>query len=122
MDTSLVASLTSLMQRRVQVERRQAKRVPIGQRIVCLINLPEQSAPAGAILQNLSVHGAALLLDREYPAGSCLQLVFINAASTCALRVGINVVRSGRAAEGPFFLGGTFDRTLRHEDLVPFMM
>jgi hypothetical protein len=122
MASPLLSNLASLLHRRVHAERRENRRAPAGHRTACLVRGPVDAPTASALVHNLSAKGAGILVDRQYQPGSRVQLLLINSASTCALTVDMKVVHCGRAAAGRYLIGGPFDRTLRHEELVPFMV
>jgi hypothetical protein len=122
MDSPLIAKLTALAQRRLRVERREVKRLPPGQRTVCQIRGEGYPNPLAVSVQNLSVKGAGLLADREYPVGTVLPLLLINGSHTCAVALEMKVVRCFRVAGGHWFVAGPFVRPLTCEELIPFMM
>jgi hypothetical protein len=121
MDSPLLAKLAALVQRRQQVERRQDKRLPAGERTVCLLRNGDDPPPAIGI-HNLSLKGAGLLADREYPLGTVLPLLLVNGTHTFAVAVELKVVRTFRVVGGHWFVAGPFDRPLRHDELRPLMM
>ncbi len=122
MELSLLAKITALVKRRLQVERRAAKRLAPGQRTVCLIRPKEDATPLTGLVQNLSVKGIGLLLDGEPPPGTVLRLLLVNGSHTFAVAVEMKVVRSCHIAGSQWFLAGPFVQPLRYEELVPFMM
>ncbi len=122
MEIPFLAKITALAQRRLKTERREVKRLSPGQCTTCLIRNGSSTAPLTAAVQNLSVKGAGLLVDREYPSGTILPILIVNGSNTCAVALELNVVRSFRVAGGQWFVGGPFARPLTCEELVPFMM
>ncbi len=121
MDIPLLAKITALAQRRLKVERREVKRLSPSKRTVCLIRNGDATPPTLAV-QNLSVKGAGLLADREYPAGTLLPILLVNGSNTCAVALELNVVRSFRIAGGHWVVAGPFARPLSCEELIPFMV
>jgi hypothetical protein len=122
MELPILARIASLVRRRVKNSRRQVKRLPPAQPTLCVIRQHGQPEPANATIQNLSSKGAGLLADREYRPGTVINLLLVNAAHTFALAVDLKVVRCFRTAGGDYFLGGPFTRSLRHDELAPFMV
>jgi hypothetical protein len=86
---------------------------------VCLLGA---ELPRSAWVHNLSLRGAGILTDREYPAGTAVALLLVNSAHTFALSVEMDVVRCFRVVNGDYFVGGKFRRHLGHDELMPFMM
>jgi hypothetical protein len=122
MDFPLIAKITALAQRRLRVERREVKRLSPGQRTVCLIRGGDPSNPHPVSVHNLSVKGAGLIADREYPLGTVLPILLVNGSHTCAVALEMNVVRCFRLVSGHWFVAGPFTRPLNCEELIPFMM
>lgn len=122
MSHSLIARLASLMHRRPPANRREAKRLEPGQRTVCLVQGPQETEPAGALVQNLSLKGMGALCEREYPVGSVVTVLLVNSSNTFAVSNELKVVRAFRASHGKWFVGGPFARPLRHDEFVPFMV
>jgi hypothetical protein len=122
MDIPLLSKITALAQRRLKVNRREVKRLPPGQRTVCLIRGEGPPTVPALTVQNLSVKGAGLLADREYPAGALLPILLVNGSHTCAVALELNVVRSFRVVGGHWFVAGPFARPLTCEELIPFMV
>jgi hypothetical protein len=121
MDSPLLAKIAALVQRRIQVERREVKRLAPGQRTLCLIRNGDEEPPVVAV-HNLSTKGVGLLSEREYPPGTVLPLLIVNGSNTFAVAVELKVVRTFRVVSGRWFLGGPFIRPLRHDELRPLMM
>jgi hypothetical protein len=121
MDSPLLAKLAALVQRRNPVERREVKRLPPGERTVCMVRNGGDHPPVVAI-HNLSLKGAGLLTDRECPLGTVLSLLLVNGTHTFAVAVELKVVRTFRVGGGHWFVAGPFDRPLRHDELRPLMM
>ncbi len=122
MDIPFLAKITALAQRRLKVERRSVKRLPPGQRTVCLVRGEGHANAPSLAVQNLSVKGAGLLADREYSINTVLPILLVNGSHTCAVALELNVVRCFRVASGHWFVGGPFARPLSCEELIPFMM
>jgi hypothetical protein len=122
MDIPFLAKITALAQRRLKIERRAVKRLPPSQRTVCLVRGEGHSTASSLAVQNLSVKGAGLLADREFPVNSVLPILLVNGSHTCAVTLELNVVRCFRVASGHWFVGGPFAKPLTCEELIPFMM
>jgi hypothetical protein len=122
MTSQIRNKLALLAQRRLRVERRQVKRLILHQRTICQVRLPGgEFSPAGSV-QNLSLQGVGLLTERDYPPGTCLHVLLVNAPHTFALALDMKVVRSFRAANGLYYVGGPFTHQLLHEEVVPFVI
>jgi hypothetical protein len=107
--------------KRVRVERRAFRRLTPGHLTPCQVR-PAGGEPRAAWVHNLSLRGAGILTDREYPPGTRLGLLVVNAAHTFALSVQLDVVRCFRVVNGDYFVGGRFARQLGHDELLPFMV
>jgi hypothetical protein len=110
------------MRRRARRERRAAKRLAPLQRTLCYMQRCGETTSAIAAVQNLSPRGVGLLSQRDCPIGTVLSLLLVNATSTFALPIEMKVVRCFRAAGDRFYLGGPFNRPLRHDEFVPFLV
>jgi PilZ domain len=122
MKSQIRSKLWSLVQRRLQVERRRVKRLVPSRRTFCQFQGPgDELATAGSV-QDLSLKGAGILAPRNYPPGTSLHLLLVNAAHTFSLTVDLTVIRSSRAANGQYFLAGPFGRELLHDEVVPFVV
>jgi hypothetical protein len=108
--------------RRRRTERREFPRVPPGQRTSCLVGTPGERPQVNAVLHNLNVKGAGVLSEKDYPAGTTLEVLLVNGANTCSLTASLRVVHSGPAAGGLFYLGGVFEPPPGHAALAPFMV
>jgi hypothetical protein len=122
MELPLLARIATLVKRRARNNRRQVKRVAPSRPTICLIRQDGLAEAAQATIQNLSHKGAGLLADRELSPGTVVNLLLVNAGHTFALAVDLKVVRSFRAGDGHYFVGGPFTRSLRHEELAPLMV
>jgi hypothetical protein len=120
MNRPFVSPFAYLVKRRARVERRGATRLFPPQYTVCQLRRGGEP-PANAVVHNLSVLGVGLVTDREYPPGSALQLLLVNASYTFAVALEMKVVRCF-AVGGRWFLGGPFARPLGHDELVPFLL
>jgi hypothetical protein len=114
--------LPMLVQRRLQVERRSGKRLVPGQKTLCVLQLPGEEARIVGAVQNLSVRGVGILVDRPVPLGTQPHALLINASHTFAVAVDLKIVRLFRVTGGQYFLGAPFYRELSHEEFVPFVM
>jgi hypothetical protein len=118
----ILAKLTRLVStKRGRIDRRAFRRLTPGHLTPCQVRPPGEP-PRPAWVHNLSLHGAGILADREYEPGTRLGLLLVNAAHTFALSVEMDVVRCFRVVSGDYFVGGEFDRQLRHDELMPFMI
>jgi hypothetical protein len=88
----------------------------------CHVRAPGSEPRRAAWVHNLSLRGAGILTDQEYPPGTALGLLLVNSAHTFALNVEMDVVRCFRVVNGDFFVGGQFKRQLGHDELMPFML
>jgi len=122
MKAFLRSKLSVLVQRRIQVERRNGKRVAPMQRTLCLLQPPGETNQATAIVQNLSLKGVGVHVDREYPVGTILRALLVNAPHTFSVALELKVVRCFRAAPNLYFLAGPFGRPLTHDEVVPFIL
>lgn len=122
LQSSLRNKLSAFVQRRLQIERRGGKRVAPARHTLCLIRHPGEGAANTAIVHNMSFKGAALFTESEYPAGELLKILLINASHTFSIEVELRIVRSFRATTKQFCVAGPFERPLRHEEVVPFIV
>jgi hypothetical protein len=122
MGSHILKKLSSLVQRRKQVERRCVKRLVPNRRTLCQFQAPGDALAITGSVQDLSLKGAGIVAPRLYPPGTPLRLLLVNGTHTFSLEVDLTVLRSSRAANGQFFLAGTFGRELRHEEVVPFVV
>ncbi|HWG44102.1 MAG TPA: PilZ domain-containing protein [Gemmataceae bacterium] len=122
MKASLRSRLSALVQRRIHVERRGGKRVEPMHRTLCLLQMPGETSQTTAIVQNLSLKGIGVHVDREYTVGATLDLLLVNASHTFSVTLELKVVRCFRAAPNLYFVAGPFTRSLRHEEVVPFIL
>jgi hypothetical protein len=119
---TFLSRLVALNLRRSRIERRRGKRLAPGQPTPCLLKVPGAADGDPAWLHNLSLRGAGILTSREHELGTTLQVLLVNAAHMYSLPVEFTVVRTGRAANGDYFLGGHFARPLRSDELMPFLV
>ena len=117
----ILEKLSALVGRRSRSERRITKRLFPGAMTPCEVQSASDAVAQPAWLHNLSPQGAGLLVQQEYPPGTVVRLLVINAAHTFALAVGLRVVRTQRIVNGDYFIGGLFTRDVAHEELVPFI-
>jgi hypothetical protein len=121
MKSSLRNKLSVLVQRRLQVERRGARRVIPTHRTLCLFQGPGDSERGTAIVQNLSREGVAVLAERDFPSGTLLHLLLVNEAHVFSLAADVKVIRSQRVGHEHYLLAGPFVRPLRHEEVIPLI-
>jgi hypothetical protein len=118
----ILAKLTTFVGKRGRAERRAFRRLTPGHLTPCEVRIPGVEGPRSAWVHNLSLRGAGILTDQEYPPGTRVALLLVNAAHTFALSVEMEVIRCFRVVNGDYFVGGHFIRQLRHDELLPFMM
>jgi hypothetical protein len=119
---SFLRNRTGAAPSRSRTERRGAKRLAPGHPTPCLLQAAGAPRPSPAWVHNLSVKGVGLLTRQEFPAGTKVQILLVNAAHVYALSVDMTVIRCFRIVSGDFFLGARFDRVLQPEELMPFMV
>ncbi len=122
MSSLLRSKLSILAQRRLQVERRGGKRVVPVHRTLCLLQEPGSPERTTAIVQNLSLRGVGVMVEREYAPDTVLHALLVNAAHTFSASVDLKVVRCSRGPNNQFFLAGPFDRPLTHAEVIPFII
>jgi hypothetical protein len=114
--------LSVFVQRRLQVERRSQKRVVPVHRTLCLLKASGDDQPTTTVVQNLSLKGLGVLVDREHSPGTVLNALLVNAPHTFAVKRELKVVRCFRVNGQQFFLAGPFEKLLTHEEMVPFII
>jgi hypothetical protein len=114
--------ISVFVQRRLQVERRSQKRVVPVHRTLCLLRASGEDQPATTVVQNLSLKGIGVLVDREHAPGTLLHALLVNASHTFAVKRELKVVRCFRVNGQQFFLAGPFEKLLSHEEMVPFII
>jgi hypothetical protein len=87
-----------------------------------MLTHPEEPASIEALLQNLSLTGAGLLLDRPLAEGACMDLLMVNADHIRALTLEMTVIRCVRIYTGQYFVGGRFSRQLTSTEITPFLI
>jgi hypothetical protein len=87
-----------------------------------MLQVSEQDDPTTALVQNLSLKGVGVLVERDYEPEITLQVLLVNAWHTAALKAEMKVVRCFRVADHQYFLAGPFTRLLTHDELVPFII
>lgn len=122
MRNTLPSKVQAVLEQRSRRERRVAKRQTPRQPIPCVLRCPESPVPVSAWVQNLSRVGIALLTDHELQPGTVLQALLFNGMHTFSLAIGVTVVRCYRMHSGDFVLGMQFERTLEHDEMVPFLL
>jgi hypothetical protein len=122
MGLSLRSRLSALVQRRLQVERRNGKRVAPMQRTLCLLHKDGADERATSVVKNLSLKGVGVVAERGYELGEIVHALLVNASHTFSVAVDLKVVRCFRVADQEFFVAGPFTRSLTHEEVVPFII
>jgi hypothetical protein len=122
MSSTLRNKLSVLVQRRLHIERRGSKRIAPVHRTLCLISAAGEKESMTGVVDNLSNQGVAIVSDRPYPLGTILYLRLVNAAHVFSLEVEMKVVRANRIGYDHYRIAGPFVRTLRHEEVVPFIL
>jgi hypothetical protein len=122
MKSSLRSKLSGLVQRRRKVERRSGKRIAPTQRTLALLRWDENGETTTAFVHNLSLKGLAVHAERDYPLGTMLRVILVNAAHTFSVAVDLKVVRAIRDGGNGYLIAGPFSRTLSHEEVVPFIL
>jgi hypothetical protein len=118
----ILTKLSNLVGKRGRSERRAYRRLTPGHLTPCHVRLSGTETTRSAWVHNLSLRGAGILTDEEYPPGTRVTMLLVNAAHTFALTVDMEIVRSFRVVNGDYFCGGQFTRQLGHDELMPFMM
>jgi hypothetical protein len=106
----------------VYPERREARRMIPGSLTPCLLRAEGASGKCTGWVHNLSVQGLGLLTEQDYPAGTVLQVLLINAGHTFAVAVETVVVRSYPIYNGDYYVGCQFRETLRYDQILPFLV
>ena len=122
MKSLLRSKLSALVQRRLQIERRNGKRMVPTQRTLCLLQAPGESDRITGSVQDLSLKGIAVLTDRHYPMGSLVHILLVNASHTFSVELDLKVIRSFPTSDGQFLIAGPFLRPLLHDEVVPLLM
>jgi hypothetical protein len=118
----ILTKLASVVGKRTRSERRAFRRLTPGHLTPCHVRLSGEEKPRSAWVHNLSLRGAGILTDQDFPVGTVLSLLLVNSPHTFALSIEMDVVRCFRVVNGDYFVGGQFKRQLRHDELMPFMM
>jgi hypothetical protein len=118
----ILQKLSALIGRPKRSERRVSKRIVPGAETPCEVQRVGEETRHSARLHNLSAKGAGLLVDCEYPKGTEVRVLVVNAAHTFALALEMRVARCQRTLNGDFLIGGPFTRAVTHQELVPFIL
>jgi hypothetical protein len=118
----ILAKLTTLVQKRRRAERRQARRLSLGQSVCCQLRFPGDSRERAARVDNLSVRGIGILTSEATSPRTTLQIVLINAPHTFSLTAEVEVVRCCGVVNGDYFLGCKFTRPLTYDEMAPFLV
>jgi hypothetical protein len=122
MMSALRSKLSVLVQRRMRVERRSCKRVVPPCPTICLLQSPDGEQRITGVVHDLSLRGIAVLVDRNYPSGSSLHVLLVNASHTFSVEVDMKVVRCFPSIDERFLVAGPFLRPLLHDEMVPFII
>jgi hypothetical protein len=118
----ILHKIAALVRRRPREERRGAKRLTPAALTSCQICKTGDNQAYPAWIHNLSKTGVGVLTATQFPPGTRIQIVIINAAHTFALTGEVVVVRCSRVVSGNYLLGGEFTNALQHDEMVPFMV
>jgi hypothetical protein len=118
----IIAKLSSLVGRRPRPERREHRRLTPGRLTPCHLSVLGEEGQRPAWVHNLSMRGAGVLTDVEYPIGAKVLILLVNAAHTYSLTIEMKTARCFRVVNGDYFVGGRFTRELTHDELLPFML
>src|ERR1700730_2337101 len=88
----ILHKIAALVQRRPRPERRGAKRLTPTSLTTCQTRRAGEDKPHAAWIHNLSKTGVGVLTATEFPPGTMIQIVIINAAHTFALSGEVQVV------------------------------
>jgi serine/threonine protein kinase len=105
-------------------ERRQRARYPFTRATVCGMNLSIHDGEAEVLgtwegtVQNLSVAGAGLVLRRRLERGTVVKVTLESPDRKHKRTVELQVARVSRARGGQWFIGGTFAKPLKKEELT----
>ena len=121
MSSFLRSKLSVFARRRLQADRRGGKRLAPNHRTICRLQTPGEDAHTTAVVQNLSLRGVGMRVDREYTPGTLLHVLLVNDSHTFSVALELSVARCFRVANDQFYLAGPFGRPLTHEEVVPFI-
>lgn len=116
------SQLSVFMQRRLQIERRAFKRVTPVHHTLCLLQAPDEKDWAIAVIQNLSLKGAGVLVEREYAPGTVLRALLVNATHTFSVALELKVARCFRDCGKKYIVAGPFTTPLSHDEIVPLVI
>lgn len=116
------SQLSAFVQRRLQIERRAYKRVTPISRALCLLQAPDEPDWAIAVIQNLSLKGAGVYVEREYLPGTQLRALLVNSTHTFSVALELKVARCFRDGGKRFFVAGPFTPSLSHDEIVPLVI
>jgi hypothetical protein len=121
----LVSRLPALpfKQQAKRSERRLAPRCSPTRATSCVLATLEGEDLCTGKVADLSVLGVGLYLQRPVKPGVVYQLKLTNAGCTFLLDLHLSVVRCNCVPDGyEYILGGQFNRRLRCEELLPFVL
>lgn len=122
MASSLRNQLSALVQRRRHVERRRGKRIAPSHRTFARLHRQGDDKETTSIVHNLSPTGIAVHAECDYPLGTILHVLLVNASHIFSVAVNMKVVRCVRENNRSYLIAGPFERSLEYEELVPFIL
>jgi hypothetical protein len=122
MTSSLRNQLSALVQRRRQVERRRSKRIAPAHRTFALLHREGDGKETTSLVHNLSLTGIAVHAECDYPLGTILHVLLVNASHIFSVAVDMKVVRCVRENHRSYLIAGPFERSLEYEEIVPFIL
>ncbi len=122
MKSSLHNQLFALGQPHKKAERRGGRRIVPNEQTVALLRTEDNPEIATALVRNLSAKGVAVLAQRNYPLGTMVHVLFINASHTFSLAAKIEIARSKREGSQLYLIAGSFSQPLQHEQIVPLIV
>ena len=122
MASSLRNQLSVLAQRRLHVERRRGKRIAPTHRTFALLHREGDGPETTTLVHNLSHTGIAVHAECDYPLGTILHVLLVNAAHIFSVAVDMKVVRCVREGNRSYLIAGPFERSLDYEEIVPFIL
>jgi hypothetical protein len=106
--------------RRKPAERRSSARFAPVQEIVCYWSAGGDYSAARVC--DISASGACLLIRGRLEPGAEIAVELINGPHTCLRTRRLRVLRIYRGSDKESVIGGTFDRKLDYDELLPFIL
>lgn len=122
MASSLRNQLSVLVQRRRQVERRRGKRLAPSHRTFAVLHKEGDGKKTTSLVHNLSLTGIAVHAECDYPLGTILHVLLVNASHIFSVAVDMKVVRCVRENNRSYLIAGPFECSLKYEEIVPFIL